>query len=199
MKKLDILVVGVGGQGVILASDIIGETALSAQYDVKKADTLGMAQRGGSVISHVRIGRQVYSPLIKKGEADILIAFEKLEAARWNDYLQPGGVVIVNNHALPPSSVNVGNEQYLNDQEITSILKQRTDRICFINGTRHARELGNIRTLNIFMLGSASIFMPIEIQAWEDSICRHLSPNICQINIVAFRKGREEMRNAHLG
>jgi len=199
MKKLDILVAGVGGQGVILASDIIGETALSAQYDVKKADTLGMAQRGGSVISHVRIGRQVRSPLIKKGEANVLIAFEKLEAARWSYYLQPGGVVVANNHAVPPSSVNTGNEQYPNDQEITSILKQRTDRIYFIDGTRHARELGNVRTLNIFMLGSASVFIPIETQVWEDTISRHLSPNIRQINIVAFRKGREEMRNAHLG
>lgn len=199
MKKLDILVAGVGGQGVILASDIIGETALSAQYDVKKADTLGMAQRGGSVISHVRIGHQVHSPLIKKGETNVLIAFEKLEAARWSYYLQPGGVVVVNNHAVPPSSVNTGNEQYPNDQEITSILKQRTDRIYFIDGTRHARELGNVRTLNIFMLGSASVFIPIETQAWEDTISRHLSPNIRQINIAAFCKGREEMRNAHLG
>jgi len=199
MKKLDILVAGVGGQGVILASDIISETALSAQYDVKKADTMGMAQRGGSVISHVRIGHQIHSPLIKKGEANVLIAFEKLEAARWSYYLQPGGVVIVNNHALPPSSVNTGNEQYPNDQEITSILEQRTDRIYFIDGIRHAREIGNIRTLNIFMLGSASIFMPLETQAWEDTISQHLSPNIRQINIAAFRKGRKEMRNAHLG
>jgi len=199
MKKLDILVVGVGGQGVILASDIIGETALSAQYDAKKADTLGMAQRGGSVISHVRIGQQIYSPLIKKGEVDILIALEKLEAARWGYYLKPGGVTIVNNHAVPPSSVNTGNERYPNDQEITSILKQRTDRICFINGTRHAGELGNVRTLNIFMLGSASVFMPFETQVWEDTISQHLSPNIRQINIAAFRKGRKEMRNDHLG
>lgn len=199
MKKLDILVAGVGGQGVILASDIIGETALSAQYDVKKTDTLGMAQRGGSVISHVRLGQQVHSPLIKKGEVDILIVFEKLEAARWSYYLQPGGVAIVNNHALPPSSVNTGNEQYPNDQEITSILKQRTDRIYFIDGTHHARELGNARTLNIFMLGSASVFMPIETQVWEDTISQHLSLNIRQINIAAFRKGREEMRSAHLG
>ena len=86
MKEFNILVTGVGGQGVILASNIIGEVALAAGYDVKKTDTLGMAQRGGSVVSHVRLGHQVCSPLIKTGEVDIMIAFEKLEAARWSGY-----------------------------------------------------------------------------------------------------------------
>ena len=94
MKKQDLLVVGVGGQGIILASDILGETALAAGYDVKKTDTLGMAQRGGSVVSHVRIASQVCAPLIKEGEVDILVAFEKLEATRWSHYLRPGGIAI---------------------------------------------------------------------------------------------------------
>ena len=89
MEKLDILVTGVGGQGVVLASDIIGETALAAGYDVKKTDTLGMAQRGGSVVSNVRIGPEVRSPMIKEGEVELLLAFEKLEAARWSHFLCP--------------------------------------------------------------------------------------------------------------
>jgi len=104
MNKYDLLITGVGGQGNILASDIIGEAALSAGYDVKKTDTLGMAQRGGSVISHLRIAEHVNSPLIRQGDVDILLAFEKLEAARWIQFLKPGAVTIINNHALPPLS-----------------------------------------------------------------------------------------------
>ena len=153
MKKLDLLITGVGGQGIILASDIIAEAALAAGYDVKKTDTLGMAQRGGSVVSHVRIAHRVWSPLIKEGEADMLVAFEKLEAARWGYYLQPGAIVIVNNHVLPPLSVNLGTERYPSDEEITSILRQRSEHIYFVNGTSRVRELGNMRTLNMFMLG----------------------------------------------
>ena len=136
MKKVNLLVTGVGGQGVILASDIISESALAAGYDVKKTDTLGMAQRGGSVISQVRIAPAVWAPLIKEGEADILLAFEKLEAARWGYYLRPGGVAIINNQAIPPLSISRGKDRYPTDEEITSIIKQRTDRIYFIDGTR---------------------------------------------------------------
>jgi len=198
MKKLDLLVTGAGGQGIILASDIIGETAIAAGYDVKKTDTLGMAQRGGSVISNVRIARQVWSPLIKKGEVDILLALEKLEAARWAYYLRPGGIAIVNNQALPPLSVSLGNARYPSDEEIANILKKRTDRVFFIDGTRRARELGNIRTLNIFMLGCASLFTPFKVQAWKDSISQRLPASIRQINITAFDRGRKEMQGARL-
>jgi len=198
MKKLDLLVTGAGGQGIILASDIIGETAIAAGYDVKKTDTLGMAQRGGSVISNVRIARQVWSPLIKKGEVDILLALEKLEAARWAYYLRPGGIAIVNNQALPPLSVSLGNARYPSDEEITGILKQRTDRVYLIDGTRRARELGNIRTLNMFMLGCASLFMPFKVQIWKDSISQRLPASIRQINITAFDRGRKEVKGVRL-
>lgn len=198
MKKLDLLITGVGGQGVILASDIIAELAIAAGYDVKKTDTLGMAQRGGSVISHVRIAHQVWSPLIKAGEVDMLLAFEKLEAARWAYYLRPGGIAIINNQALPPLSVSLGNEQYPSDEEITDILKRRTHRIYFVDGTRRARELGNIRTLNIFMLGCASAFVPIKVHIWKDGISQHMPPSIRQINIIAFNQGRKEIRRVHL-
>ena len=198
MKKLDLLITGVGGQGVILASDIIGEVALATGYDVKKTDTLGMAQRGGSVVSHVRIARQVWSPLVKMGEVDIMIAFEKLEAARWTHYLQPGAIVIVNNHALPPPSVNLGNEQYPGDKEITNILRQRSEHIYFVNGTSRTRELGNIRTLNMFMLGCASRFMPIKVHAWKNGISERMLSRIRQINITAFEQGRKEIQDVHL-
>jgi len=198
VKKLDILVAGVGGQGVILASDVMGEAALAAGYDIKKTDTLGMAQRGGSVVSHVRIGQRVWSPLIKEGEVDIIIAFEKLEAARWSYYLRPGAIAIVNNHALPPLSVNLGNERYPGDEEITNILRRWTDRIYFVNGTSRVRELGNIRTLNMFMLGCASPFLPLKIYIWKNTISQRVPSKIRQINITAFNQGRKEIRNVHL-
>jgi len=198
VKKLDLLITGVGGQGVILASDIVGEAAIAAGYDVKKTDTLGMAQRGGSVISHVRIASQVWSPLVKEGEVDIMLALEKLEAARWGYYLRPGGIAIVNNQALPPLSVSLGNERYPSDKEITDVLKQRTARIYFVDGTRRARELGNIRTFNMFMLGCASLFIPFGVHIWKDSISQRIPSSIRQINIVAFSQGRKEIRGVRL-
>ncbi len=194
MKKLDLLITGAGGQGIILASDIVGEAAIAAGYDVKKTDTIGMAQRGGSVTSNIRIAEQVWSPLIKKGEADMLLALEKLEAARWVSYLRNGGVAIVNNHALPPLSVSVGTERYPGNEEIINILKQRTDRIYFIDGTRRAGELGNTRTLNMFMLGCASVFLPFKVQNWKESVAQRLPANLQRINLTAFDLGIKEMQ-----
>ena len=198
MKKLDLLITGVGGQGNILASDIVGEAALAAGYDVKKTDTLGMAQRGGSVISHVRIAPEVRSPLIKEGEVDILLAFEKLEAARWGYFLRPGGVAIVNNHTLPPLSVSLGKDRYPTDEEIADILKRRTDRVYFVDGTRRAGELGNVRTLNMFMLGCASLFISLEVGIWKDSISQRIPEGIREINIAAFDAGRKEIAGVHI-
>jgi indolepyruvate ferredoxin oxidoreductase beta subunit len=198
MKKFDLLITGVGGQGVILASNIIAEAALAAGYDIKKTDTLGMAQRGGNVVSHVRMGHQVRSPLIRKGEVDILVAFEKLEAARWSHYLSPGAVAIINNHALRPLSVNLGNERYPSDKEIRDILRQRSDRIYFIDGTTRAKELGNVRTLNVFLLGCTSLFTPLKIRTWKDVISQHVPTHVRQLNNTAFDEGRKEIRRVYL-
>jgi len=191
------MVTGVGGQGVVLASDIIGEAAMAAGYDVKKTDTLGMAQRGGSVVSHVRIAEKVFSPLIKKGEVDILLAFEKLEAARWAHYLKPGGTAIVNNHALPPLSVSFGTDRYPADEEVLSILKSRTDHIYLVEGTKQVAALGNVRTLNIFMLGCISRLLPLTVEAWKKEITLHLPVKIQPINLDAFDLGRKELGNGH--
>jgi len=190
--------VGVGGQGIILASDILGEAALAAGYDIKKTDTLGMAQRGGSVVSHVRMADQVWSPLIEEGEVDILLAFEKLEVARWAHYLKPGGVAIVNNHAMPPLSVSLGTQQYPGDEEIQDILKRQTRRVYFIDGTSRAKELGEIRSLNMFMLGYVSPLLPIDIEIWKDCMSHRIPRKILQINITAFGQGRKEASNANL-
>ena len=198
MEKLDILVTGVGGQGVVLASDIIGETALAAGYDVKKTDTLGMAQRGGSVVSNVRIGPEVWSPMIKEGEVGLMLAFEKLEAARWSHFLCPGGIAIINDYEQPPLSVSLGQGKYPTDEEITAALKRQTDRIYLIDGNRLAQELGNVRTLNILMLGCLSVFTPLEADIWKESISQRMSEKLREINLTAFEKGRKEIENVRV-
>lgn len=192
IEKHDLLMVGVGGQGIVLASDILGEVAIAAGYDVKKTDTIGMAQRGGSVVSNIRIASHVWSPLIKEGEADMLVAFEKLESARWSSYLKPNGLVIINDQAIPPLSVSSGNNRYPSNEEIENIVKQRTDRIYFIDGASKIKALGDIRTLNIFMLGCISSLLPIDSQIWQDCIARMLPPKILDINIKAFALGKKE-------
>lgn len=196
MKKLDILMVGVGGQGNVLASDILSEVAIAAGYDVKKTDTLGMAQRGGSVVSQVRIADKVWSPLIKEGEVDILVALEKLEAVRWSHYLREGSITIINNQATPPLSVSLGTNRYPGDKEIEAALKRLAGRVYFVDGTSQAKELGDIRTLNMLMLGCLSLFMPIDVDIWKDCISQRLSPKILKMNMVAFDKGREEVSGA---
>ncbi|MBM4446693.1 MAG: indolepyruvate oxidoreductase [Chloroflexi bacterium] len=198
MKKRDLLMVGMGGQGIVLASDILGEVALAAGYDVKKTDTLGMAQRGGSVVSHVRIADKVWSPLIKEGEVDLLVAFEKLEAARWSYYLREGSVAIVNNQSTPPLSVSLGTHRYPGDKDIEDTLKRWAGRVCFVNGTHKAEKLGDLRTLNMLMLGCVSSFLPIDVDIWKDCISQRLSPNILKMNMAAFDQGREEMSSANL-
>jgi indolepyruvate ferredoxin oxidoreductase beta subunit len=196
---MDVLVTGVGGQGVVLASDIIGETALAAGFDVKKTDTLGMAQRGGSVVSHVRLAPKVWSPLIKDGEADLLLAFEKLEAARWSHYLKPGAIAIVNNYEQPPLSVSLGQDKYPTDAQIAAALKRRTDQVYFIDGNKRAKELGNVRTLNIYMLGCFSVFAPLDVDVWKENISRRMPENIREINLTAFEKGRKEIESVRIG
>jgi indolepyruvate ferredoxin oxidoreductase beta subunit len=196
--KIDLLLTGVGGQGNILASDIIGEVAMAAGFDVKKTDTLGMAQRGGSVVSNVRIAEKVYSPLIKEGEVDFMLAFEKLEGVRWASHLQPGGVAIINNYAVPPLSVNLSVEKYPADAEVMQVLQQRSSRIYLVEGTLRATELGNAKTLNIFMLGCVSVFLPFKLDAWQEAIRQHLPEQLWKLNMTAFETGRKEIENVHV-
>jgi len=198
-KSMDILITGVGGQGVVLASDIIGETAIAAGYDVKKTDTLGMAQRGGSVVSHIRLAEKVWSPLIKEGQVDLMLAFEKLEAARWSHYLKKDAVVIINKYEQPPPSVSLGKEKYPSDDELVTALKRRTDKIYLIDGNQKVKELGNVRTLNIFMLGSFAAFAPLDDKVWQESISQRLPEPIREINLKAFALGRKEIEGVRIG
>ncbi len=199
MPRMDILVTGVGGQGVVLASDIIGETALAAGYDVKKTDTLGMAQRGGSVVSHVRLAEKVWSPLIRDGGVDLILALEMLEAARWGHYLRDGGVAIVNDYAQPPLSVSLGQASYPTRDGIAAALKRRRNEVYFVPGSQRAAELGNARTLNIFMLGCLCGFAPLPEATWRQSIARRLPEKIREINLTAFEMGRKEIEGVRIG
>ena len=196
MDKVNLLIAGVGGQGVILASDIVGEVAIAAGYDFKKTDTLGMAQRGGSVISHLRIAPRVHSPLIAEGDVDVLLALEKMEGARWAHFLKAGGVAIVNNHSQPPMSVNLGNEKYPSDDTIAAAIKNVTDKLYLIDASAMARDLGNAKTLNMLMLGCVSHFTPIDVSVWKDCIAQRLPGAILEINNKAFDIGREEIADA---
>jgi indolepyruvate ferredoxin oxidoreductase beta subunit len=199
MSRIDLLITGVGGQGVILASDIAGEAALAEGYDVKKTDTLGMAQRGGSVVSNLRMAPRVWSPLIKEGEVDVLLSFEKLEAARWSYYLKPGGVAIVNDHALPPLAVSLGKARYPEEEELMAVLRARTDRVYLIPATSVASELGNVRTLNTLMLGCLSHFTPLKQESWQDSITARLPQKLHKVNLLAFEAGRKAIKDGSLG
>jgi indolepyruvate ferredoxin oxidoreductase, beta subunit len=197
MKKIDILLTGVGGQGIILASDIICEAALAAGYDTKKTDALGMAQRGGSVVSHVRIGQKVWSPLIKEGTVDIIVAFEKLEGARWCNYLRPDGVAIINNQAIPPLSVNTGIDKYPSDDEIAGAMSQQTEKVPFVDGFKTARELGDSRALNAYLLGCLSQLVPfIKVKVWKDKLRERVPAKALEINLAAFDRGRKDLKNA---
>lgn len=170
---------------------------MAAGYDVKKTDTLGMAQRGGAVLSHVRIAPKVRSPLIPKGQVDLLLAFEKLEAARWANYLHGSSTVVVNDYAQPPLAVNLGQESYPGDDEIEGLLHQRTKTVHFVRGSEAARKAGDVRALNTFMLGCASVFLPLETKAWEDTISQRLPAKVREINMTAFEAGRKEMKDAN--
>jgi indolepyruvate ferredoxin oxidoreductase beta subunit len=158
-----------------------------------------MAQRGGSVVSHVRMAENVWSPLIKEGEVDLLLAFEKLEAARWSHYIKPGAIAIINSYEQPPLTVSLGQEKYPTDGEITAALKRRTDKIYFVDANRIAKELGNTRTLNILMLGCFSAFAPLDVKDWHDCIARRMPENIREINLKAFAAGRKEIEGVRIG
>ena len=194
MKDANVLMVGVGGQGVILASDGMAEIGMNNGYDVKKSDTLGMAQRGGSVVSYVRWGRHVFSPMIKKGDADFLLGFEQLEAARWAPFIKPDGVVIVADVVVIPISAIGGSVSYPSWDDIRGILSQYTDKIYLIPATRIAQEVGNPRAVNMAMLGFLSAFLELGTEAWTETMRRRLPPKFMESSIEAFVRGADQAK-----
>jgi indolepyruvate ferredoxin oxidoreductase beta subunit len=188
----NILLSGVGGQGIIFASDIMAEVFLESGFDVKKSEVHGMAQRGGSVTSHVRFGRKVYSPIIKQGEVDILFSFEELEGLRWLNYVKPDGVIVLNNHKINPPAVNLGQIGYPRD--IPGIFRKQFDKFYLIDGTKLALEAGNVRAANVVLLGAISNLFEIEQAPWMEAILRHLPPRLHEVNREAFASGRAQIK-----
>jgi indolepyruvate ferredoxin oxidoreductase beta subunit len=186
MKPIDIVICGVGGQGIILASNVLCHAAFLEGYDVKKSEVHGMAQRGGSVITHVRIGNKVYSPLIEQGKSDIILAFEKLEALRYIHYLKKHGTAIVNDREIPPMSVLTGAASY--PENIETDLK-RHGKIIYVDAEKIALGLGNIRTVNIILLGVLSNLLDFTRKSWKKSITGNVKKKFVDLNIAAFDKG----------
>jgi indolepyruvate ferredoxin oxidoreductase beta subunit len=188
----NVLLSGVGGQGIILASDIMAEVLLESGFDVKKSEVHGMAQRGGSVTSHVRFGRKVYSPIIKQGEVDILFAFEQLEGLRWLNYMKREGTIVLNDYRINPPAVNLGQMEY--PRNIPEIIRKRFDKFYLVGGTKLALELGNIRAANVVLLGVISNLFEMEESAWINAILAKLPSKLHDINKQAFAMGRSQIQ-----
>ncbi len=186
----NILMVGVGGQGVLLASEILSEVMMRAGHDVKKSEVHGMAQRGGSVSSHVRFGPKVYSPLIKKGDADILFSFELLEAVRYLDYLRKDARIIVNSQKILPPSVTLGADTYPDD--IPEILRKKYPSCEVVDALEIARRAGNAKALNIAFLGVLSKYFDVDERVWNEAISAMLPAKLVEVNLKAFVLGREK-------
>lgn len=193
-RIMNILIVGVGGQGTLLTSRIIADVAVQMGYDVKVSEVHGMAQRGGSVVSQVRFGDKVYSPIIKKGDADIILAFEKVEAARWLDYLKKDGTVIINNERVDPLPVMTGKAKY--PEDIDQKIKQLVKKTVVVNASDIARSCGNVRAANVVMVGLLSAALGFSADQVEASIQKTVPAKAIDINLQAFHKGCELLNTA---
>jgi indolepyruvate ferredoxin oxidoreductase, beta subunit len=189
----NIFLSGVGGQGTILASNILAQVLLNAGYDLKKAEVHGMAQRGGDVTTHFRFGKKVYSPLIKQGEADFLVAFELLEGLRYINWVKPDGRIILNNHSILPPSVNLGQMQYPDDVEET-FNRYFKESVWTIDGYGIAKRLGNPQGANVVLIGALSrFFEEISEDQWLEGIKELLPAKLHEINVKAFQEGRNSI------
>lgn len=191
MNELRFMLVGVGGQGTLLASNVLAEVGMELGYDVKKAEVHGMSQRGGSVISHVRWGAQVFSPIIPDGEADVLIGFEKLEALRFLRGLKPGGLLLVNEYAIVPVTVSSGYGQYPDDETIQTAFAAVTANVHWLPAVRMAEEMGNAKAANMAMLGALSRLLDLPADPWLAVIERRVPKKFLELNRAVFKAARE--------
>jgi indolepyruvate ferredoxin oxidoreductase, beta subunit len=187
-RVYNVLIVGVGGQGIILASDVLGRAAAHHGYDVKKNEIHGMAQRGGSVSSHIRFGKTVSSPIIKMGEADVLLSFEQIETLRYFPFLSEKGNVIVNDQKILPPAVFTGKQDYPPD--VLGKIKEKVPAAVIVNGAQVAEEIGNPRVVNVIFLGILSKFLDMQPETYEQVLKESLKPKLVDINLKAFHKGR---------
>jgi len=189
-KVRSILIAGVGGQGVLKASDILSAVIIEAGMDVKKSEVHGMAQRGGCVTSHVRYGSRVYSPLARKGDVDLILSFEKLETLRYLDYLKEGGRVIINDLEVYPPSVNMGEAEY--PPNVIDLVADHVDTVEVIDASEKAARLGDPRMVNTILLGVLSRHMDIDTAVWEKVLRKTFPPKVVEKNIEAFHLGRKD-------
>jgi indolepyruvate ferredoxin oxidoreductase beta subunit len=195
-KPLNILMAGVGGQGVLVASETIALAALSEGFEAKQSEVHGVAQRGGSVVSHVRFGPRVYSPLIRCGEVDILYAAERLEALRYAHYLKPGGLVVMDDRPIKPIEMpGVTGQPY--PEDVPQFLRSKGYTVYSIEALQKAIELGEKRCANVVLLGALSTQAPLKPESWKAGLERRLPAKILDLNLRAFAAGRE-LAEAHV-
>lgn len=187
LKPVDVLMVGVGGQGTILASNVLSTAAQLAGYDIKMSEIHGMAQRGGSVSTQVRLGEKVYSPLICEGTADVIMAFEKLEALRWLDFLKPGGSIIINDQAIAPVPVLAGLVEY--PAGIIEAIKARVPETLAVDAFNIARTCGEARAANVVLVGALARRLPIPVEIWLKALEARVPPKFIEANRAAFNAG----------
>ena len=188
MKTQNIMIVGVGGQGSLLASKLLGRLLLSQGYDIKVSEVHGMSQRGGSVVTYVRFGDKVYSPIIDKGEADFIISFELLEAARWTEYLKPNGKIISNTQKVSPMPVITGAMDY--PQNLEEKMKAAGIDLAALDALSLAEQAGSSKAVNIVLMGKLSNYFDFSEQLWLETIEKSVPPKFLELNKQAFMLGR---------
>ena len=189
MDTKNIMIVGVGGQGTLLASKMLGYVLLQQGYDVKVSEVHGMSQRGGSVVTYVRSGKKVYSPVIDKGEADVIISFEKLEAARWLEFLKKDGTIITNTQEVEPMPVITGAAAY--PENLIEKMQAAGAKVDAKDFLSIAQEAGSAKAVNIALMGRLSTYFPeISDEQWQDAIEKIVPPKFLDLNRKAFEAGR---------
>jgi len=187
----NVFLAGVGGQGTLLASEVLGEAFLVGGYDVKKSEVHGMAQRGGAVTTHLRYGPKVFSPLIEAGSADLLVAFEKMEALRFAHFLKPAGAAVVNAQEIMPPSVANGRERY--PENVAERLAGAIPNLYLIDALAAALSLHEVRAVNMVMVGAASRLLPLPEDCYVEALRARLPERIVEVNAKAFQAGRALM------
>jgi indolepyruvate ferredoxin oxidoreductase, beta subunit len=184
----NVVLVGVGGQGILLASEIVAQAAVVAGYRVKTNEVHGMAQRGGSVTAQIRYGKEVHSPLVARGTAHVLVSLEQVEALRFSEYLAPDGLAVVNSLAITPVTVSMGAAKYPKD--VQARLGQVFGRVIYTDAGHIAQGLGDIRAANVVLLGAASRVLDLSEENWREAIRVCVKPKTLDLNLKAFDAGR---------
>ena len=188
MKTQNIMIVGVGGQGSLLASKLLGRILLQKGYDIKVSEVHGMSQRGGSVVTYVRFGDKVYSPVIDKGEADYIVSFELLEAARWTEYLKPGGKIVVNTQKINPMPVITGVAEY--PQDLVEQMRSAGLEVDAVDALALAQQAGSAKAVNIVLMGHLSRYFDFTEADWMEALENSVPAKYLQMNKTAFLLGR---------